>query len=188
MNTLEAIFQRRTIRKFKQTEIPSEHLYTLVDAARLAAFGGNVQPLRFAIITDPQMRETVFSATQWAAYLPDGAPKEGERPMAYILVYADQTVKEDCGVDAGAAVTNILLAAQELGLGSCWIGSLKRVFLRQALQVPEDMKILYAVALGYPAQQSCTADYEGSWKYYLDAEQTLHVPKLSREEVLLQEY
>lgn len=188
MNTLEAIRTRRTIRKFTQEDIPAEHLHTLIDAARLAAFGGNIQALRYAIVKDKQMREIVFSATKWAAYLPDGTPAEEEHPTAYILVYGDQTIKQDFSVDAGAAVTNILLAAQELGLGSCWIGSLNRTVLRSALQIPEQMSILYAVALGYPAQQSQPADWVGSWKYYLDTNQTLNVPKLPLSDILLQEF
>ena len=187
MNVMEAIMGRRTIRKFSQEELSSAALRDLVDAARMAAHGANVQPLKYAIITGKELREQVFETTKWAACIPDGTPKEGERPMAYIIVYADENIKKECMVDAGAAVTNIMLAAWEMGIGSCWIGSLNRPVLREILQSPENLKILYAVALGYPAQQSKAVDYCGSFNYYLDENQTVNVPKLSLETVLIDE-
>lgn len=187
MNVSEAILTRRTIRKFMQKEIPIEALRSLVDAARLAAHGGNIQPLKYSIVAGKELREKVFETTRWAACIPDGTPKEGERPVAYIMVYADETIKKECMVDAGAAVTNIMLAAHEMGIGSCWIGSLNRVALREILQTPENLKILYAVALGYPAQKSRAVSWNGSFHYYLDEDQVVNVPKLSLETVLLDE-
>ena len=185
MNVLQAILERRTIRKFSQEELPVEVIRTLVDAARMAAHGGNVQPLKYAIVTGKEMREKVFETTKWAACIPDGTPKEGERPVAYIIVYADENIKKECMVDAGAAVTNIMLAAHEMGIGSCWIGSLNRSVLKELLQSQDHLKILYAVALGYPAQKSRAVGYDGSFCYYLDEEQTVNVPKLSLDTVLI---
>ena len=185
MNVQEAIFGRRTIRKFSQEELPVQTLRDLVDAARMAAHGGNVQPLKYSIVTGKELRERVFETTKWAACIPDGTPKEGERPVAYIIVYADTNIKKECMVDAGAAVTNIMLAAHEMGLGSCWIGSLNRQILGELLQTPEHLKILYAVALGYPAQKSRAVEYQGSFHYYLDEEQTVNVPKLPLDTILI---
>ena len=76
-------------------------------------------------------------------------------------------------------------AAHEMGIGSCWIGSLNRPVLKELLQSPEHLKILYAVALGYPTQKSRAVDYKGSFCYYLDEEQTVNVPKLSLDTVLI---
>lgn len=185
MNVLEAILNRRTIRKFSQEELSEETLRILVDAARMAAHGGNIQPLKYAVISGKELREKVFETTKWAACIPDGTPKEGERPVAYIIVYADETIKKECMVDAGAAVTNIMLAAWEMGIGSCWIGSLNRIVLREILQSPEHLRILYAVALGYPAQESRAVEYRGSFNYYLDENQTVNVPKLPLDLVLI---
>jgi len=187
MEVMEAILTRRTIRKFTQEPIPAEMLRKLVNAARLAAHGGNIQPLRYVTVAQRPLVDKVFETTKWAACIPDGTPKEGERPMAYIVVYSDDTVKKECMVDAGAAVTNIMLAAHEMGLGSCWIGSLNRPVLRELLNTPENMKILYAVALGYPAQKSRTVALTDSFHYYLDEDQVVNVPKYSLDQVLLEE-
>lgn len=187
MNVMDAIMTRRTIRKFTKEEIKTEILRDLVDAARMAAFGGNIQPLRYSIITGKALREEVFATTKWAGYLPDGTPKDGERPTAYIIVYSDETVKKECMVDAGAAVTNIMLAAHEKGIGSCWIGSVNRKALREILNTPENLRILYVVALGYPAQESRAVEMTDSIRYYLDEEGILNVPKMPLSQVLLEE-
>jgi len=187
MTVMDAIMSRRTIRKFEQRDIPSECLRRLVDAARMAAHGGNVQPLKYEIVAGAQLREEVFETTKWAACIPDGTPKAGERPMAYIVVYADKNIKKECMVDAGAAVTNIMLAAHEEGIGSCWIGSLNRVRLREILNTQEHLQILYVVALGYPAQRSRAVEMKDSFNYYLDEEQVVNVPKYSLEQVLVDE-
>lgn len=187
MNVMDAILQRRTIRKFQQKEIPIDTLRSFVNAARLAAFGGNIQALRYSIVTDRALRKAVFDTTKWAAYLPNGTPTEDEQPVAYIVVYGDETIKKECAVDAGAAITNILLAAQEEGIGTCWIGSVDRSRLRSLLQTPEHLRILYVVALGYPAQQSRCVEMTDSIHYYLDEEQILNVPKMPLSQVLLDE-
>ncbi|MCX7704937.1 MAG: nitroreductase family protein, partial [bacterium] len=128
METMEAIRKRRTVRRFLQKPIPFDILKELVDAARLAPSGGNLQPWEFLVIDDEKLLEPVFSTLAWAAYLgPDGTPKEGERPVAYIVVLNNRKRKSFTPqADFGAAIENILLAAIDKGIGSCWIGSIQR--------------------------------------------------------------
>ena len=75
MEVQEAIMTRRSIRKFQQDPIPAEMLTGLVDAARMAAFGANRQPLKFCIIDDPAHVAAILPATKWGGYLADGMPK-----------------------------------------------------------------------------------------------------------------
>ncbi|MCM8817712.1 MAG: nitroreductase family protein [Candidatus Omnitrophica bacterium] len=67
METMEAIRKRRTIRRFLQKPIPFDILSQLVDAARLAPSGGNLQPWEFLVIDDQNLLEPVFSTLAWAA-------------------------------------------------------------------------------------------------------------------------
>ena len=187
MNVMDAIMQRRTIRKFQQKALPKELLYSVIDAATVAACGNNLQPLRYEIITDKKLRDEVFATTKWAASLPDGTPKEDERPMAYIIVYADERIKKECAVDAGSAIANMMLAAWSQGIGSCWLGSVDRPALRSILETPEHLQLLYVLALGYPAQESVAEAVKDSCRYYEDENGIIHVPKLSRQQVLIQE-
>lgn len=187
MQVTEAIRARRTIRKFEQQPVPEHTLLRLVDAARLAAFGGNLQPLRFMVIDDKRLAEQVYPATKWAAYLPEWEPEEGERPLAYIAVLADTSVKpaEKCEIDAGAAVENLLLAAVEEGLGACWLGAIDRKQLTQLLAVPGGLALLYLVAVGYPAQTSVAEDDAAGVRYWMDGRGTVHVPKRPLADVLV---
>lgn len=121
MNLLDAIHNRRSIRKFQQTPISKETLTALVDCARLAPYPANVQPLKFAIVDTPAQSEQLFACTKWAGYLENGTPSLSERPTAYIVILGDRSIKKggDLQVETGAAGTAITLAAMEYGLGSC---------------------------------------------------------------------
>ncbi len=88
-------------------------------------------------------------------------------------------------MDVGIAAENITLTALEERVGSCMIGSLKRVALTGLLGVPEHCEISLAIALGYPAQEPVMEEMAGdSVKYYLDGDDKLHVPKRPLDQVL----
>lgn len=188
MNVYDAIMSRRTIRKFEQKPIPKEDLTKLVDLARMAAYPANVQPLKFAIIDDKEILKALYPFTKWAGALADGAPKENERPMAYIAVIGDRIIKAGGGfeVEAGAAVTTMMLEAVEMGLGTCWLGAIKREEIKAELGLRNEYDVVYLLALGYPKQKSRTvAMQHGEVKYFESPDGTINVPKRSLDEVLL---
>lgn len=186
MNVYDAIMSRRTIRKFKQDKIDKNDLIKLVDCARMAAYGANLQPLKFAVIDDESKMNEIFPFIKWAGYLEDGAPKENERPRAYIAVLGDKTLKasDTYETESGAAVTTMMLAAEEMGIASCWLGAIQRDKIKKALALDDNLKVVYLLALGYPMQKSEPVEFVGDVKYYLDGE-TLKVPKRSIDEVLV---
>lgn len=187
MTVQEAIQARRTIRKFKQTPISSEQLKTYIDAARIAPSGGNLQPLKYIGVNSQEKVDALFPLLKWAGYLaPDYNPKPGERPMAYVVVCLDNNIQQiRVDMDAGAAIENLILAAWEDGVGSCWIASVERAGLRQLLDVPEHLSISCVVALGYSAEEPKAVAEEDGIRYYLDEEKTLCVPKRGMDDVLL---
>ena len=185
MKVYDAIMSRRSIRKFTQTPVKTEDLTELVKAAAMAAYPANLQPLKFAMITENL--DEVFACTKWAGYLEDGAPKEGERPTAYLAILGDSTIKKEFQVETGAAGMTILLAAEEKGLAACWLGALNRGKLSEILDLPEHLKMLDLIALGYGAQESVAEPAkDNNIKYYMDENGILHVPKRSLDEVLWQ--
>ena len=187
MSVYEVNKTRRTVRKFAQTPIDEALLMKLVDAARVSPSGANLQPLRFRIVTDAAEREALFAHLRWGGYLSDGAPGEGERPMAYIIVAADESLKSgNVPYDTGAAMMAMTLCAQEEGIGSCWIGSVNRKAVQEMYGLPEYMHVTLVLALGYPAQESrevCMGE-DGSVRYWLDDEPVLNVPKRTLEDIL----
>lgn len=187
MNVYDAIMNRRTIRKFKNKKVDECDLVKLIDCARVAAYGANVQPLKFAIINSDEMLEKIYPTTKWAGYLTDGAPKESERPSAYIAVLGDTSIKENGAFEceAGAAVTTMMLEAVEMGFGTCWLGALKRDEIKEILNLDEKFNVVYLLAVGYPEQESRMVDMTDSIKYYEDENGVINVPKRSLEEVLI---
>ena len=188
MNVKEAIFARRTIRKFTREKVTEEQLLTLIDCARVAAYGANMQPLKFRPVTDDGELDSVFPHIKWAGYLKDGAPKDGERPTAYIAVYGDLNIRANGAfeTDAGAAVTNMMLEAVELGLATCWLGAINREKISEILGAPENLTLLYLLAVGHPAQESRIIDMRGGdVKYFIDSDNAVNVPKRSLEEILI---
>ncbi len=190
MNVREAIETRRTIRKFKQTQIDTAELHELIDCARLAAYGANLQPLKFRTITDRGEVSKIFPHIKWAGYLPDGGPKEGEEPTAYVAVLGDTDIKTNGAfeTDAGAAVTNMMLRATELSLGTCWLGAIDREKISSELNLPENLRLLYLLAVGVPMQESRACDMKnGDVKYFEDKDGVINVPKRSLEEIIVEE-
>ncbi|NQT00138.1 MAG: nitroreductase family protein [Candidatus Omnitrophica bacterium] len=186
MSVYATILNRRSVRSFRQKKIALKILRQLVNAARVAPSGANLQPCEFVVVDKIETLEKVFSALSWAGYIrPAGDPPEGKRPTAYIVVVVNKRKKPLCPeADVSAAIENILLVAQEKGLGSCWLGSIDRNKIRKALAIPLYCEIKYVVALGYPEEQPKLEKLKSSVKYWKDKRGRLHVPKRSLQEVL----
>ncbi len=190
MNVREAIEKRRTIRKFTDRIIDTADLHELIDCARLAAYGANLQPLKFRCISNADEVKAVFPHIKWAGYLEDGAPKGGEQPNAYIAILGDTDIKKNGAfeTDAGAAVTTMMLRAEELNLATCWLGAINREEISKIIDIPEHLKLLYLLAVGEGAQESTICNMEnGDVKYFVGENGVLNVPKRSLEEIIIGE-
>ena len=179
MRTSDLILSRRTVRRFKPVAVDRLLLEKLVNAGRLAPSAGNLQPLEFIAVDDEEIRRAVFPCLRWAAYItPRGNPQPGQEPMAYIVTLVNLGVREKgFEYDVGAAMENMVLAAREEGLGTCWLLSVDREKLAGILNVPERYRIDCVLAIGYPAESPVAEELNDSVKYWLDAEGVLHVPK-----------
>jgi nitroreductase len=186
MEFIELIKKRRTVRRYLPKKIDMDTLIDLVDCARLAPSGRNRQPLAFHIVQDEELLEPVFRTLSWAGFIaPEGDPKEGEKPVAYIVVLTCKDYMDDLAShDAGAAIQNIILGAWSLGIGSCWLRAVKRKELAEALEIPAEYAINSVVSLGYPAETPIAEDSEQTTRYYKDKSGVLHVPKRPLKSIL----
>ena len=187
MDIEEVIYKRRTIRRFKQEEVPIEILKKLIDFARIAPMGNNIQSLEYIIVADTEVGKQIFANTAWAGSLPENEriPEEGRRPTAYIIVLINSTIKKTPGAEIGAAVKNMLLGACNLGLGTCWMGSINRVKIKEILKISDEYEISHLVSLGYPDEESVMEPYKDSMKYWKDAEGKMHIPKRALDDIIL---
>ncbi|HID73979.1 MAG TPA: hypothetical protein EYP43_02885, partial [Thermoplasmata archaeon] len=155
MTVSDLVVRCRSYRRFDAGHaVDMGTLRDLVDLARLSASGANLQPMRYVLVTDADLRESLFSHLRWAGYLPgwDG-PEEGERPTAYIVMLSDGPLGPLSGYDPGIAAQNLLLGAVERGLGGCILGSIDREGIRRALEIPGRYDILLVIALGRPVER-----------------------------------
>lgn len=150
MDTLTAIKQRRSIRKYKNRPIEPEKLDAVLEAARLAPSARNAQLWKFVVVQDESVRNQLAEATNYkfiaeAPVVIAGVSLDPERVMrCEVPAYA---------VDLAIAMTNITLAAQALGLGTCWIGGFDQQIAREVLGIPEKYKIVELMPLGYPEEE-----------------------------------
>ncbi len=182
----DLVKKARSYRRFDETtRVTEAELRELVDVARLAPSGGNMQTLRYRLLWTAQDCAALFPLIAWAGYLKEWpGPAEGERPTAYIGILGP----DDCSADTGIAAQTIQLAAAEMGIGACMIGSFKREAAREALRVPEDRKLQLIVALGRPTETIVLEDIPAtaSIEYYRDAADVHHVPKIVADDLILE--
>ena len=187
MNVFEAIRSRRTIRKFKQDTPKNEDLLQMIDGARLAPYGANLQPLKFSVVTDKDVRAALYPYIKYAGYIKEWDPTFEETPTAFIVVYNDTNIKptEKTECDSGAAIMTMCLAAKELGLDTCWLGAIDRPAIKAILNPREHLDITYLLGVGYADQTGDTFDLTDSVKYEFDADGNVHVPKRRLEDVII---
>jgi len=180
MEVYEAIKKRRSIRRYKDKQVPRSVLKKCVNAGRLSPSGANIQPLKFITVT--KKLETVFEHTNWAGYL-DWNPSKEEMPRGYVAI----TKEKGTGIetDAGIAAHSICLTALSEGLGSCILGALDKDELEEILPIPDDYELKLMVALGYPAESPRVVESEDTVEYYRENEK-LHVPKKPLDDVWIE--
>ncbi|MGD9782078.1 MAG: nitroreductase family protein [Kiritimatiellia bacterium] len=151
--TLATLTTRRSIRKFKPTQIKDEELNTILEAGKYAPTGGGRQGNLFVVVQDKALREKL--AKMNAAVLgKDMDPYYGAPTI--ILVFADST-KSTPVEDGSLALGNLFNAAAALGLGSCWIHRAREMFesengqdLLRRWGVGDPYVGVGACSLGYP--------------------------------------
>ncbi len=186
MSLYELMLSRRSIRQFKPDLVSRDILEELVNSARLAPSGANLQPLEFVVVDDEEIRRMLFPCLRWAAYIaPEGNPKPGCEPTAYVVILVNMDVrKSGFERDVGAAVENMILTAWEERIGSCWIANADTKKIQKMLKIPENYKVDSVLALGYPDEEPIAEEMKDSVKYWKDSKGRLHVPKRRLDDVL----
>lgn len=144
---LDVICSRRSVRKFTDEPVDRDVIIKLLDAGRLAATARNQQPWHFVVVTDPKLRAELAQLAEYGKFI--------EQAPVCIAVLCDST--KYYLEDGSAATENILLAAEALGLGSCWVAGDKKPYADDVLKllaVPQQIKLVSLIALGHAADSS----------------------------------
>lgn len=189
---LDLVKQARSHRGFRQDrKVTRQELEHLVECARFTPAARNDQVLKYYLAEKPETVAAIQPLTKWAGALAElHLPRKGAEPVAYIVICLDGSLAENPAPyqrDVGIVAQTMLLAAAEMGLNGCMIGSFAAGELREKLGLPEAIKPQLLLALGEGTDRIVMTDVgkDGSTTYYRDAEDTHYVPKRTLEQLIL---
>ena len=173
MELMTVIKNRRSIRSYKSDPVPRETLLTVLEAARLAPSWKNRQCWRYIVVSDASLKQGLSDAVR-------GNPSvEAYANAPYVLVLCadpagsgNRDEKPYFMTDAAISFDHVTLAAQSLGLGTCWVGAFNEAPIKELLGIPEAVKVIALSPLGFPDEapdarpRKPIADiaYENGWE------------------------
>jgi len=153
----ELVSSRRSVRRYLDKPVEREKILACLEAARLAPSAENVQPWRFLIIDDPEVKAKFASEAFSGIY--SFSKFAAKAPVLIAILARLDLIAHRLGkqiqdisfylIDIGIAGEHIALQAEELGLGTCWIGWFNIKKTRRFFKIPRKYKIVSLMALGY---------------------------------------
>lgn len=155
METFECIEKRRSVREFDELPVEWEKIGNILRAAQLAPSSGNVQDCRFVVVTDKTKRAALANAAlkqHWIAKAPViivvySEPKPTQR------FYGLRGEKLYTIQNSAAAAENILLAAKDQDLASCWVGAFDENMVNRVLGAPQSARPQVMIPIGYSTEE-----------------------------------
>ena len=150
MDVSTAISQRSSVRAYKATDIEEDKLKKILEAARLSPSASNRQDWKFIMVRNKETKKKLAKATFGQSFI-------GEAPVVLVACGTDSKAVMGCGqpthtVDVSIACAFMILQAYELGLGTCWIGAFNEGETKKILNIPEHVRVVAVIPLGYPNQ------------------------------------
>jgi nitroreductase len=148
MDVMEAIKKRCSVRSYQDRAVETEKLESILEAARLAPSASNKQEWRFVVVRDKNTRQRLMQATKDQAFV-------GQAPIVIACCAKTDNHIMTCGqlcypIDVAIAIEHMVLEATEEGLGTCWIGAFYEDKVKEILGIPQDIRVVELLVLGYP--------------------------------------
>lgn len=153
-NFFELLRNRRSIRKFQDRQIEKEKIDIIIKSALLSPSSRSRRPWEFIIVSDKEMLKQLSLCRQHSSDFLSGA-------ATGIVVIANPQLCDVWVEDTSIAAILIQIAAQYLGLGSCWIQIRDRMhdekttageYVKNLLNIPQHYEVECVIAIGYPAE------------------------------------
>ena len=163
---MNSIFHRVSIRKYEQQPVEQEKIEKLLRAAMAAPSACNQQPWEYYVVTNQSVIQKLAQATPYT-----GAAAGA--PVVFVPCSRTEGIAPPYfDIDLSASVENLLLEADELGLGCCWMGIApladRMALVAEILQLPDRLKPFALVPCGYPAEERPQQDrYDESRVHYI---------------------
>jgi nitroreductase len=152
MDVMKAIRTRRSIRAYDTRGVEEDKLRRILESGRLSPSAGNRQERRFIIIKDAQTRKLLCEAARNQTFV-------AEAPVVIAACSVESEYVMSCGqlaypIDTAIAVDHMTLQAVEEGLGTCWIGAFDEKKVKEILNIPDNVRVVALLPVGYPADIS----------------------------------
>ncbi len=169
MTVEEAIRTRKSVRQYLDKPIEDEKIRALLEAARLAPSASNRQEGRFVVVTDEGTRKKLITAAANQKFV-------GEAACVIACCAETDMHQMKCGqlcypIDVAIQIDHMTLRAVELGLGTCWIGAFYEDQVKDILGIPDAVRVVELLTVGYPADTSVKS------KNRLSLDQIVHYEK-----------
>ena len=148
---MNSIFHRISVRKYEQRAVDPEKIEMMLKAAMAAPSACNQQPWEFYVVTDKELIGQLSEASPYAKCAK-------EAPVVFVPCFRSEGIApEYFNIDMSAAVENLLLEADTLGLGAVWMGISpdegRMEAVRKVLDIPVNLNAFALVPCGYPAEE-----------------------------------
>jgi nitroreductase len=159
MDVYTAISQRRSVRAYKDRAVEDDKLKKVLDAARLAPSSSNRQEWKFVVVRDKDARDKLSRAALGQTFV-------AQAPVVIVACATETERVMACGqnaytVDVSIACAYMTLQACELGLGTCWLGAFHEQEVKNILKIPDHIRVVTMLPLGYPDQPSSMKSRKG---------------------------
>ena len=151
MDVMEAIRKRRSIRAYQDRPVEEDKLRSVLEAARLAPSAKNMQEWRYVVVRDPDLRAKMADAANGQRFV-------AEAPVVLVACAKTDGHTMPCGeraypIDVAISLDHVSLCAVEKGLGTCWVGAFDQAAVKKLLGIPDDIRVVELMPLGYPASE-----------------------------------
>lgn len=148
MDVMTAIKTRRSIRAYKDKPVEEEKLKAVLEAGRSAPSASNRQEWKYVVVKDKTLREKLVDVANGQKFV-------GQAPVVIVACAVESGHVMPCeepsySIDIAISVDHMTLEAVEQGLGTCWIGAFKQDAVKDLLGIPEKIRVVALLPLGYP--------------------------------------
>jgi nitroreductase len=152
MEAWDAIRARRNVRSFDDRPIAEQDLARIAEAAWRSPSSTNQQAWTFVVVTERETLRELATVWRYAAHVADAAAA-----VALVTPRTDDAdTRETYQYDLGQATMSIMLAAADLGIGSCHASVQDEPRARRILGIPDDQRVEWLISLGYPRERPLT--------------------------------
>ena len=157
---------RYSVRSYQSTKIEDEKLKKILEAGRVAPTACNFQPQKIYAVTSEEGRAKLAQVCKFTF----------DAPVVMVVAYdteRDWKNKRMPGyssgeTDAAIVCTHMMLQAWELGIGSCWVGCFASDRVKEALDLPANLRVTALMPMGYPAQDATPMEFHTIYRDFDD--------------------